>query len=138
MTARDEQGQVTVFVVGVFVALIAIAGLVFDGGNIVAAHRRADNEAQGAARAAAQEISASDLLGGGVVRIDPARAQTAVDAYLAATGHRGTAHVSGDRVEVTMTFQQPLQILGIAGLYSASINGRGAAHAIRGVTAAGN
>ena len=65
MVARNDQGQVTVFVVGIFLALIAIAGLVFDGGNVVAAHRRADNEAQGAARAAAQRISDAELLGRG-------------------------------------------------------------------------
>jgi hypothetical protein len=135
---RDEVGQVTVFVVGVVVALIAVAGLVFDGGNILAAHRRADNEAAGAARAAAQEVSASSLLGAGSVAIDPNRVQAAVDSYLAPTGHHGVASVDGDRVTVTITFDQPLQILGVVGVISSSIRGQGTAHAVRGVTAPGN
>jgi Putative Flp pilus-assembly TadE/G-like len=135
---RDERGQVTVFVVGVFVALMAVAGLVFDGGNILAAHRRADNEAAGAARAAAQEVSASSLLGTGSVMIDPNRVQAAVDRYLAPTGHWGVVQVEGDRVSVTVTFRQPLQILGIVGLFSSSIRGVGAAQAVRGVTVPGN
>jgi Flp pilus assembly protein TadG len=135
---RDERGQVTVFVVGVVVALITVAGLVFDGGNILAAHRRADNEAEGAARAAAQEVSASSLLGAGSVTIDPNLVQAAVDTYLAPTGDHGIVSVEGDRVTVTVTFEQPLQILGVVGIFSSSIHGQGTAHAVRGVTAAGN
>jgi Putative Flp pilus-assembly TadE/G-like len=134
----DERGQVTVFVIGVFVALVAVAGLVFDGGTILAAHRRADDEASGAARAAAQQVSASSLLGSGSVTLDPNRVQAAVDRYLAPTGHRGVAQVDGDRVSVTVTFRQPLQILGIVGIFSSAIHGRGAAHAVRGVTGPGS
>ncbi len=138
MGKRDERGQVTVFVVGVVVALIAVAGLVFDGGNILAAHRRADDEAAGAARAAAQQVAAASLLGTDTVTIDPNQAQAAVDRYLAATGRRGIAQVDGDRVSVTVTFEQPLQILGIAGMVSSSVRGVGSARAVRGVTVAGD
>jgi Flp pilus assembly protein TadG len=135
---RDQAGQVTVFVVGVFVALITVAGLVFDGGNILAAHRRADNEAAGAARAAAQEVSASSLLGSGAVTIDPKRVQAAVERYLAPTGHRGVVQVEGDRVSVTVEFREPVQILGVVGIFSSSVRGEGMAHAVRGVTVPGN
>lgn len=135
---HDQRGQVTVFVVGVLVALIAVAGLVFDGGNILAAHRRADNEASGAARAAAQQVSFSSLLGSGSVTLDANQVQAAVDRYLAPTGHHGVAQVQGDRVSVTVSFRQPLQILGIVGIFSSAIHGQGAAHAVRGVTVPGN
>jgi Flp pilus assembly protein TadG len=138
MARRDERGQVAVFVVGVVLALVAVAGLVFDGGNIIAAHRRADNESAGAARAAAQELSASSLLASGTVRIDPTRVQAAVDKYLAPTRHSGVVHVDGDRVTVTVTFDQPMQILGIVGIFSVSVRGQGTAHAVRGVTAPGS
>ena len=138
MAADDERGQVTVLVVGVLVALIAMGGLVFDGGNILAAHRRADDEAAAAARAAVQEVSPSDLFGSGTVVVDPARARAAVAAYLAPTGHDGVVEVHGDRVDVTVTFREPLQILGIVGIQSASVRGEGSAHAVRGVTAAGD
>jgi len=134
---RDEMGQVAVFAVGVLVALIAVAGLVFDGGNILAAHRRADDEAGGAARAAAQQVSESSLLGAGSVSIDASRVQAAVDNYLAPTGHTGVVAVEGDHVSVAVTFRQPLQILGIVGLLSSSIRGEGSARAVRGVTAPG-
>ena len=138
MAAADEYGQVTVLVAGVLVALIAMAGLVFDGGNIVAAHRQADDEASGAARAAVQELSPTDLFGTGTVVVDAARARAAAAAYLAPTGHDGVVDVQGDRVQVTVSFREPLQILGIVGIRSASIRGEGSAHAVRGVTAAGN
>ena len=42
MRRRDEQGSVTVFVVSITAALLLIAGLVFDGGRMIAARREAD------------------------------------------------------------------------------------------------
>ena len=85
-----------------------------------------------------RQVSASSLLGRGVVTIDPNQVQAAVDRYLAPTGHRGVAQVNGDQVIVTVTFGQPMQILGIVGKFSASVTGTGAAQAVRGITAAGN
>jgi hypothetical protein len=134
MTTGPEQGQVTVLVAGVLVALIAMAGLVFDGGDILAAHRRADNEAAGAARAAAQAVSASDLLATGTVVLDPTRARAAALAYLARTGHAGVVDVNGNTVHVAVTFREPVQILGIVGVASATVHGEASALAVRGVT----
>jgi hypothetical protein len=134
MKAGAEQGQVTVLVTGLLVALIAMAGLVFDGGDILAAHRRADDEAAGAARAAAQAVSQSDLLGAGTVVLDPTRARAAAFAYLARTGHSGVVDVSGNTVHVTVAFRQPVQILGIVGVGSATVHGEASALAVRGVT----
>ena len=46
----------TAFVVTLAAALILLAGLVLDGGLVLAAKRRAINEAEAAARAGAQQI----------------------------------------------------------------------------------
>ena len=83
---RDESGSVLVFVVGVFLALIVTAGLVFDGGTILAAHREADAEAEGAARAAAQQMSATPCTPGRSASTQ-SLAQQAVDRYLAPYHH---------------------------------------------------
>ena len=69
MTApADERGQVTAFVVVIIVALLAMAGLVIDGGSALAAKRRAINEADSAARAPVQS-SSTGCTGAGLARI---------------------------------------------------------------------
>src|SRR3546814_2863091 len=57
----NERGSVTAFVVIMTSALLAMAGLVIDGGYALAAHRRAFNEAEAAARAGAQAVDLDTL-----------------------------------------------------------------------------
>ena len=131
MTRRDENGSVSVFVVGVFLALVVTAGLVFDGGNILAAHREADAEAEGAARAAAEEIS-GHALHTGTLGIDPSAAQAAAENYLAPYHHSGVVTVNGDTVTVTVSFSVAMQVLSIAGIGSKTVTGTGTSTAVEG------
>jgi hypothetical protein len=128
---RGERGSVTVFVVGVTVALIVLAGLVFDGGAILAGHREADAEAEGAARAGAEAV-ASTAREGRSLGIDPGAAVAAVDRYLGAYGHRGTVTVVGDRVTVTVNFTVPMQVLTIVGITHRAVTGIASATAVEG------
>ena len=129
---RGEAGMVTAFVVAITLALVLFIGLVLDGGYTLAARREAIDEADGAARAAAQAISLTSRASS-VATIDPARAQGAVDTFLAPVGHVGHATVDGDTVTVTVSFRQPMYVLGAGGLFSVTVTGRGAARAVRGV-----
>lgn len=135
---RDEQGTVTAFVVGFTFALLVVAGLVVDGGGLLAARRVAINEAEAAARAGAQAVDPASLRAGGPVIVDPVAAhQRALD-YLATTGHAGVVDVEGDTVTVTVSFSRPMTILGIAGLGDMTVRGSGSAHGARGVTREGD
>ena len=107
------------------------AGLVFDGGSILAAHREADAEAEGAARAAAEQIS-GHALHTGTLGIDPPAAQTAADAYLAPYHHAGVVTVNGDTVTVTVSFSVPMQVLSIVGIGTKTVTGTGTATAVEG------
>jgi Flp pilus assembly protein TadG len=127
--------MITAFVTVLTVCLVLLAGLVLDGGNLLAAKRQAINEAEAAARAGAQALQ-PDTLRAGTVTIDPAAATTAVADYLTATGHHGTTDVTGDTVTVTITIHQHLAILGLGGLHDITVTGHGAARALRGVTRA--
>lgn len=133
---RSQNGQVTAFVVVFVMALILVAGLVLDGGMLLAAQRRAANEAEAAARSGAQALDVAAYRASGVLALDPARASMAAQTYLAAVGHEGDVEVAGDRVAVTVRFRQPLQILDIAGLGALSVTGQGEARATPGVTEA--
>lgn len=133
MRASDERGQVTAFLAVFVVALLAVAGLVIDGGYTLAAKRRAMNEAEGAARAAAQAVTPASLRQGDPV-LDPARATLAAEDFLAKTGHTGTIEVDRQRVAVTVSFEQPMLILGLGGLGRVTVTGHGDARPVRGLT----
>lgn len=134
----SERGQVTAFVVIFTTALIFLAGLVIDGGNLLAARRRAINEAEGAARAGAAALTSLDIdafRSGGDVVLDPARAEAAVRAYLHQAGHPDAQiAVSGDSVSVELTIPGPEML--ILGLATGEVRGSGRARAVRGVVGA--
>lgn len=129
----NERGQVMAFVVVMVVAMLLFAGLVFDGGLVLAAKRRAINEAEAAARAGAQAIATNTYRTTGRLILDPARARTAASAYLAQTGDSGNVQVAGNRVVVTVNFTQRMQLLSMVGITDVQIHGRGAAVAVHGV-----
>jgi hypothetical protein len=135
---RGDEGTVTAFVVCFTVALIAVAGLVVDGGSILAARQHAFEDADAAARAGAQAIDEGALRDGQPITLDPTRAQQLAQEQLAASGERGTVTVSGDDVTVVITRTQPLSILGFIGVSSVTIHASGTAHAVRGVNQAGD
>ena len=126
----------TAFVVVFAAAMPLFAGLVVDGGLVLAAQRRAANEAEAAARAGAQAVDIPTYRASGAFALDATKARGAALAYLAQTGHEGEATVDGDHVSVVVRFHQPMQILGLAGLGSVTVTGRGDARAERGVTQA--
>jgi len=124
-----EDGMVTAFVVVFTLALLLMAGLVFDGGLTLAAKVQAIDDAQAAARAGAQAIDLSTYRATGQITLDPAQATTDADNYLAAAGHTGTVQVNGDQVTVTVSITQPMQILSIAGIDQLTVTGTGTATA---------
>jgi hypothetical protein len=131
--AREERGQLTLFVVFATVALVILAGLVVDGGYVLAARRRAIDEANGAARAGAEALAPSGYRTGGNVVLDADAAVGAAQGYLAATGHTGTVNVDGDRVSVNLSFAQPTTLLRIVGMNAVTVSGRGEARSLRGI-----
>ena len=129
---RDERGTVTAFVASFVVALLAVAGLVADGGFVLAAKRQAADEAEAAARAGAQALDEDALRRGGTVALDTAAARGRALDYLAVTGHRGTVEVAGDSVRVEVSFERHLTLLGMFGMGPVPVSGIGEAHGVRG------
>ena len=134
--STDQRGQVSAFVVVMVLALMLLAGLVLDGGLVLAAQRRAMNEAEAAARAGAQALDVAAYRASGAFVLDPSRAQRGAMDYLAQTGHQGEVSVNGDEVVVRVSFDQPMQVLGIGGLVSVRVSGSGRARAAQGAEGA--
>jgi hypothetical protein len=135
---RDQQGTITAFVAGVTVALLAMAGLVADGGYMLAARRQAFDEAEAAARAGAQAVDVDALRDRGIVQLLPEQATQDALAYLERTGHHGTIEVTGDSITVHVTFHRPMSMLGLIGLGTKTITGDGTAHGVRGIITGGD
>ncbi len=135
MTAwGSEEGSVTVFVVGLTLALLMVAGLVHDGGRVLAARRQAHDLADNAARAAAQAVDIDALRSGAPVALDPLAAQVAAEDYLAITGHPGEVVVTADMVEVTVTITTPMVLLQVVGIAERTVTASGEARLVRGIT----
>lgn len=130
----SEEGSVTVFVVGLTLALLMAAGLVHDGGRVLAARRQAHGLADNAARAAAQAVDIDALRSGAPVALDPLAAQAAGEDYLAITGHPGEVVVTADMVEVTVTITTPMVLLQVVGISERTVTASGEARLVRGIT----
>lgn len=128
-----ESGTVTAFVAVITMAVLMAAGLVLDGGLMLAARRQAVDSATGAARAGAQAVT-PDALRHRERTVDPTAATAAAHAHLRRAGLSGSVVVSGDRVSVTVTVTQSLTLLRLVGLSTASVGGTGEARIVRGVT----
>ncbi|MFG1667637.1 hypothetical protein [Streptomyces sp. Y7] len=136
--ARRDEGQITVFVVPLTVAVVMFAGLVLDGGLALAARARAMGEAQEAARNGAQALDLAAYRADGSVRLIPEQARALAEAYLASTPDTGRVSVTNDTVTVTVTAQQKTQLLDLIGLGTLTVTGTGSAHPVYGVTAPGS
>ncbi len=125
----EEEGMVTAFVVIFTLALLAMAGLVLDGGLALAAKVQAIDDAQAAARAGAQAIDIPLYRSTGTITLDPAEATADAQGFLAAAGEHGTVTVAGETVAVTVTITQPTQILSVVGVDQLTVSGTGSATA---------
>lgn len=108
---RDEAGSITAFVAVVSFALVMVAGMAYDGGQVIRAHNAARNDAEQAARAGAQQIDLTHLRTTNEPRLDMGKAEAAALDYLARSGASGTVSVGDASVTVTVTRVQPFRIL---------------------------
>lgn len=134
---RDEHGAIVVFVVGLATALLLVAGLVFDGGQILAARREAYALADNAARAGAQAVDLDALRADRPVHLEPAAAQAAARSYLERVGSEGAVTVTGDTVQVRVSQNVPLLVLRMVGMQERTVAGKGQARIVRSVIESG-
>jgi hypothetical protein len=128
---RDDRGQVSGFAVIMVTAMIAVAGLVLDGGLAVSAKVRAVGVAQSAARAGAQQIDLRVYRQTGLVRLDVAKATTAAQDWLRRAGAAGTVTATPLRVRVEVTAAADTQLLSLVGVASITVHATATAVAVR-------
>lgn len=132
-----DDGQVTPFAVILTVALLAVAGLVLDGGLALSQKVRALDLAQAAARAGAQELDLYKFRTTNVAELDPVRAAAAAQAWLASAGADGEASATTTTVTVTVRRAATAQLLQLVGIRELHVSASATATAVQGVTGAG-
>jgi len=129
----DDRGQVTVLVLPLLVALLAVAGLVIDGGNALAGRQQAANLAEQAARIGADQLDPDSLRSPGPARVDTAAARAAAAGYLTGQGRTGRVDVEGGTVTVTITITRRTTLLGLVGVRRLTVTAHASARSIGGI-----
>ncbi len=120
----------TPFVVLLSVCLLALAGLVSEGGLVMSAREQAMLEAEQAARAGAAQASVAGLHDGRILEpgSGPVLAAEGVMSYY---GHPGWATRSGGEVTATVApFSVGTPLLALAGVPAVKVTARASAEAV--------
>jgi Flp pilus assembly protein TadG len=120
------------------IGLLAMIGLIVDGGGKVRAAQRADTLAAEAARAGGQAINLPPAIAGKSPAADPVAAAAAAQAYLRVNHVTGTVSIApgGRRLDVDVTSSSPTIFLGLIGVSSITVHGHATVTLVRGVTGA--
>jgi len=129
---RGDAGQVAPMTVILVVSILALSGLVLDGGRLLAARREANAVAAGAARAGAQAVDAAAVRASGS-GLDAEAATASAQAYLDSSGVEGTVVVAADEVTVTVTKTAHPVLLSLVGMGDRPVTGHGTARLVRGL-----
>jgi Flp pilus assembly protein TadG len=131
-----EEGTASVFVLGVVVVLMMVAGLVVDGGRAVNGRSAAMDAAEQAARVGANQLTLGSTRGLGGIRLDPMAARTAAVEYLTVQGYDAsgiTVVADENQVTVIVRDEVPTVLLSLAMISSFEVEGRATARAVVGV-----
>ena len=118
--AHGDRGQATLIVLVFMLVVIALVGVVSDGGQALAQRRELQGLADGAARAGAAALNQDALVTTATPQIDPHQAQAAVAQFLSAAGYSGSApqvSVTAAQISVVLTQSYHLafdQFIGIS------------------------
>jgi Flp pilus assembly protein TadG len=107
----SEDGQILVLTVVVALALLAILGLVADGGLILARHRELQGIADAAARAGAAQLDEAGYRAsnGRTATLNPAQAQAAAGRYLRTVRFGGQANLAATSSQVTIELSEAVR-----------------------------
>jgi Flp pilus assembly protein TadG len=137
---RDrEAGSATIFIIGLAIVLLAMAGLVVDGGLALNARQRVTDDVEQAARAGSQNLNLQVLRQDGVVQIDPQPAHDAAIAFLLARHYPADQiAVTTDPGQVTVSaeLQQKTTLLSLIGFDHFTVQASGQARPTVGINGA--
>jgi hypothetical protein len=123
------RGTFSAFFVVIIVSLISLAGLVLDGGRMVATYLEISDDAQNAGRVGVQHIT---NIRAGQPRIDPERAHREMSDYLQQRGHNSSVFVSESEIVVEIRSYVPTTVLQMFGVRGRTVTVRRTVQAVAG------
>jgi Flp pilus assembly protein TadG len=133
-----DTGSLTLLLAFLMVALLALAGLVIDGGRKLNQSANAYAIAQEAARAGAGMVDRSAAYRSGTFGVNGAQALAAARAYLASAGYNGSVSSDGaQQIRVTVTVRGRTLMLSLIGIDTMTSTGSAVASLVTGVTGPG-
>ncbi len=125
MTKRDERGSASVFIVGMAITLVIVAGLVFDGGGALNARMTLADDVEAAAVAGAQATDEIYAHTNHEFRIDADEARDRAEAAMRAQGYTNFqvyVPLDGSYVRVTGTDTIDTKMLSLIGYNSFEVH----------------
>ncbi len=113
------RGSVSAFVVCLFLGMVALVGLAYDGGRVSSRYGELSDLAANAARIGAQQVTG---IRAGAPRIDPEGARAAAARFLARRNLPSRIVVQGDRITVSVRTVVPMRILSLIGVTERSVS----------------
>jgi Flp pilus assembly protein TadG len=134
-----DEGTLSLYMAVIAVGLLAMAGLVIDGGAAIAARGKAADLAQEAARAGADALTPDSLRATtpAALRIDPTAARRAALRVLTLGGATGEVSVIGLDVTVVAHVPQRAAVLSAVGVTDLAGTARGTATVLHGTATGG-
>jgi hypothetical protein len=138
LRCQRERGSLSLMLVILFVALVALAGMVVDGGAKLTADENTVALAQEAARAGATTVNESEAYSAGSFVVSQQQALAAARSYLIGAGYdRYSVAPDGSRaIRVSVTITEPTRFLALIGVDSFSCTGTATASLVASVTGA--
>jgi Flp pilus assembly protein TadG len=133
VTSHGDAGNASIILVLITPAIFGVAGLVVDGGRALNARQQAANQAEQAARAAADAVDVDAIRTGAGLAIDPLAARRAAERYLAAAGATGRVSLGPQSVTVTVKASTQTAFFAVIGVTHISVIGTATARPARGV-----
>lgn len=115
----SSRGSVSAFVVCLFLGMVSLVGLAYDGGRVSSRYGELSDLAANAARIGAQQVTG---IRAGEPRIDPDGAREAAARFLARRNLPSRIVVQGDRITVSVTAVVPMRILSLLGVTARSVS----------------
>jgi hypothetical protein len=131
--SERERGSITAVVVVFAACFLVLGGLVYDAGRAMAAKTTAIDEAQQAARTAAQALNAGDLRNN-VLATTPGQAIADAEAYITESGDTGTVTITGNQITVRVVRHQSTSLLALVGVGEITVTGTASTEIEQGVT----
>jgi Flp pilus assembly protein TadG len=133
VNSHGDAGNASIILVLITPAIFGVAGLVVDGGRALNSRQHAANQAEQAARAAADAVDVDAIRTGAGLAIDPLAARSAAERYLAAAGATGTVSLGPQSVTVTVKASTQTAFFAVIGVNHISVTGTATARPARGV-----